>query len=460
MTRNLIFLIFFGFVCFFVSVKDVGAQNYTSRASEDVINYSVSTTSTGPATANTPISLIDAIKAANAYNPRIEAARQQFAVSETDISLAESGKRLSLEATGSYGYLDQENSFTEADGSSISGETSNLAINLRQPLFTGYQTRNAVASATALAAASKVQIKAIEQQVFLEVATAYLDVQRDSNTLNLNLENLDTLNDQLEANEKRYALKDTSLTDVARSKSAVASALSRIADARASFAASRSTFFRLTGLSPENLVPLTSDLKGPPTLDVFLEKVLRHNASIISARHTLEASDYDVRQAKGARLPTIDFNSSLSRNESPQNFGLFSDNRVTTSASANISVRVPIYQAGQEFDNITRAKQLRRLRQIELTQTTADIRDDSRIVWDRLISTRAALASHEEAVRAAEIAAEGTRKIYRSGLISAIDLIDTEQILLNNKIDFERAKHDHLVTLYTLLSIMGEISYQ
>jgi len=417
----------------------------------------VGTTATSLTSAHSPITLNDALWAAHKSNPRIEAARQQYSVSETDIRLAKSGKRFSLEANGSYGYLDQENSFSQAPNSEIDGDVSNLSLDLRQPLYRGFQTKNAIESATSLAAASKVQIDEIEQDVFLEVATAYLDVQRDLNILNLAQENLNTLKDQLEANEKRYALKDTSLTDVARSKSAVASALSRIADARASFAASRSTFFRLTGLPPEKLQPLTSEPATPPSLDVLIEKVMTHNASIAAARHTLEAAEYDVKQAKGARLPTVDFNSSLSRNEGPQNFGLFSDNRVTTSASANISVRVPIYQAGQEFENITRAKQLRRLRQIELTQTTTNVMDTGRISWDRLISTRSALASHEGAVQAAETAAKGTREIYRSGLISSIDLIDTEQILLNNKLDYERAKHDHLVTLYTLLSIIGEI---
>ena len=437
-------------------VGQANAQGLAKDAAVDPITNAAPFALIPPA----PVSLKDALRAASTFNPRIEAARQQFAVSETDISLASSGKKPTIDANASYGYLDQDNSFSQATDQSISGETSNLGINLTQPLFRGFQTRNAIASATSLSAASQVQIDGIQQQVFLEVATAYFDVQRDSNILNLNQESLETLNEQLEANEKRYEFKDTSLTDVARSKSAVASALSRTADARASYAVSQSTFFRLTGLSPANLVGLTSEPVIPSNIEVFLTKALRNNASIITAQHALEAADYDVKQAKGARLPSVDFNTSVSRNQSPQNFGPFSDNRVTTSASANISVRVPLYQGGQEYDNIKRAKQLRRLREIELTQTTANVRDSSRIVWDRLISTRVSLVSHKEAVQAAEAAAIGTRKIYRSGLISAIDLIDTEQILFNNKIEFEAAQHDHLVTIYTLLSIMGEIKHE
>jgi len=44
-------------------------------------------------------------------------------------------------------------------------------------------------------------------------------------------------------------------------------------------------------------------------------------------------------------------------------------------------------------------------------------------------------------------------------LISAIDLIDTEQILLNANINHERAKGDYYVSHFTVLSLMGAISY-
>ena len=157
-------------------------------------------------------------------------------------------------------------------------------------------------------------------------------------------------------------------------------------------------------------------------------------------------------------MPTVDFNTSLNRNDGPVNFGTFSDNRVTTSASANVTVRVPLYQAGQEFGNIKRAKQVRRLREIELQQINANVWDESRTVWDRLHATQTTLSTYQEAVNAAQTAALGTRKIYQSGLISAIDLIDTEQTLLNTKIEHERARHDHLTSLYSLLSLMGAIS--
>jgi len=330
---------------------------------------------------------------------------------------------------------------------------------LTQPIFRGFQTRNSISEATSLSLAEQLEISSVEQTVFLEVATAYFGVQRDLNILKLNEDNLDTLKGQLEANQKRYELKDASLTDVARSQTAVASALSRNSTATSDYAATQSRFFRLTGLQAENLAPVATPPTLLPSLAEFQTIVQERNASILSAQHALDASDFALKQAKGARLPTVDFNTSVSRNEGPVNFGAFNDDRVTTSASANVTVRVPLYQAGQEFGNIKRAQQVRRLREIELLQVNANVRDESRTIWDRLEATKATLSTAEAAVQASQTAAEGTRKIYRSGLISAIDLIDTEQTLLTAKTEYERAKHDHMVTLYTLLSLMGDISF-
>ena len=437
--------------------KSVASQTH-QQSRTNIISSPSPISLPGLETTGAPISLQQAFRAAYRSNPEILAARQEFEISETDIDLAKSGRKPLIEANASYGYLDQDSRFDEAPSSSISGDTSNLGVSLSQPIFRGFQTRHGISQAQSLSLANQLEIESVEQRVFLEVATAYLGVQRDLNILRLNVENLETLKGQLKANQKRYELKDASLTDVARSQAAVAGALSQVAASRSNYTATKSRFFRLTGLQADNLVPLSNPSTTPPPLEEFVTIVQKRNASILSAQHALEASESALKQAKGARLPTVDFNTSLNRNDGPVNFGTFSDNRVTTSASANVTVRVPLYQAGQEFGNIKRAKQVRRLREIELQQINANVWDESRTVWDRLHATQTTLSTYQEAVNAAQTAALGTRKIYQSGLISAIDLIDTEQTLLNTKIEHERARHDHLTSLYSLLSLMGAIS--
>ena len=296
------------------------------------------------------------------------------------------------------------------------------------------------------------------QQVYLEVATAYFNVQRDLSILRLNEESLETLKEQLKANEKRYELSDTSLTDVARSKSAVATAYTRVASARASHAVSQSLLHRLTGLSGRRLAESITLPNTPSSPKSGFTKLLHNNSAIASARLTVEAAEYGVKEAKAMRLPSIELNSSVNRGRSPENFGTFSDDRTTTSARASISLRVPVFQADQEFAQVKRAKQVQQYNEIQLSHTIATARDNFSAIWDRFEASKLALASHDNAVEAAEVAAIGTRKIYQSGLISAIDLTETERILLESKIGRERAKYETFVNAYTLLSMIGEIS--
>ena len=411
----------------------------------------------GQPVSSKPLNLHSALAAAYDYNPRIRAARKEYDISQTDIRLSKTLRRPTIDATASYGYLHQDNSFTSAEDSSLSGDTSDISVNFRQPLFRGFQTRNRISGSKSTAYAVKMQQMRMEQTVLLEVVTAYMDMQRDKKLLALNLDNLEVLQSQLTANEKRYSYQDASLTDVARSKSAVASAKARIADSQASLTTSRSTLSRLTGLPSSDVVAISTVPSLPRSISDFLNESLRHNPEILGAQYSLQAAEFYIKEAKGQRLPTVDFNSSVRRGERPENFGLFSDSRVTTAATATVSLRVPIYQAGQEFGNIKRAEQIKHLREIELSQTIANTRDSVRIIWQQIQALESALEAHEEAVNAAKIAAEGTRKLYQSGLISAIDLIDTELALLAANVNSEITRRDYYVTIYNGLSIQGAI---
>jgi len=138
MKLNYIALIGYGLAINSLTFGLTSAQTSTDPALSELYAASIS------APAYQILSLQSALRAAESYNPRIIAARLQYAISETDIRLARSGRKPLIEANASYGYLDQDNSFTSAPGSSLSGETSNIGLSLRQPLFRGFQTNNAI----------------------------------------------------------------------------------------------------------------------------------------------------------------------------------------------------------------------------------------------------------------------------------------------------------------------------
>ena len=77
--------------------------------------------------------------------------------------------------------------------------------------------------------------------------------------------------------------------------------------------------------------------------------------------------------------------------------------------------------------------------------------------WNQLIAARANIDSTEESVRAAEIAAEGTREEQKLGLLTTLDVLNAEQELRNDELSAVAARHDEYVAAATVLSAMGRL---
>jgi outer membrane protein len=77
--------------------------------------------------------------------------------------------------------------------------------------------------------------------------------------------------------------------------------------------------------------------------------------------------------------------------------------------------------------------------------------------WNQLIAARASIDSTQESVRAAEIAAEGTREEQKLGLRTTLDVLNAEQELRNDELSATTSKHDEYVAAATVLSAMGRL---
>jgi outer membrane protein len=77
--------------------------------------------------------------------------------------------------------------------------------------------------------------------------------------------------------------------------------------------------------------------------------------------------------------------------------------------------------------------------------------------WNQLVAARTNIDSTDEAVRAAAIAAEGTREEQKVGLRTTLDVLNAEEELRNNELSATAAKHDEYLAAATMLSAMGRL---
>lgn len=400
--------------------------------------------------------LIDTLSATYQYSPTLDAARAQQRALDEDIARANSGYRPNINASANVGRqrIGTVSPLPGQSGHSV-GSPRGYAIDLVQPLFTGFQTTNAVNSAEANDRAGRESLRNTEQQVLLDAVTAYGDVTRDQAIVKLNENNLKFLDAELKAQRDRFAVGEVTKTDVAQSEARRALGQSDLDQARANLKSSRAIFEQVVGHPPYNLVEANPNTKlVPRSLQDAIAIGTKENPIVVQALYSEQAARYTVDQIRGQLLPQAQ----LEANYTDQYDGSEGVDE-GTSASVVASVTVPLYaQGGEIFAQVRQAKHthIAALQQIEVQRASAQ----SQVVqaWSQLVGFKAQAESDKASIVANTTALNGVREEERVGQRTVLDVLNAQQELLQSQVNLETTKRNILVASYTLVSAIGRLS--
>lgn len=134
--------------------------------------------------------LIDALTAAYATNPTLQAQRAQLRATDELVPQALSGWRPNLQAQGAYGVTSTDTTLN--NGASARDDLRPLSgsVTLSQNLFAGGRTVNATDQAEASVQSGRESLLSVEQTTLLNAVQAYMNVIRDQSVLELNRNNV------------------------------------------------------------------------------------------------------------------------------------------------------------------------------------------------------------------------------------------------------------------------------
>jgi len=400
--------------------------------------------------------LIDSLSAAYQYSPTLDVARAQQRALDEDIAKANSGYRPDINASANVG---RQNTGTVSPLPGQSGHTLSsprgYAIDLVQPLFTGFQVTNAVNAAEANDRAGRESLRNTEQQVLLDAVTAFGDVTRDQAIVKLNENNLKFLDAELKAQRDRFAVGEVTKTDVAQSEARRALGQSDLDQARANLKSSRAIYEQVIGHPPSNLIEANPNTKlVPRSLQDAVAIGTKENPLVVQSLYQEQAARFTVDQVRGQLLPQAQLEANWTDQFDPQE-GVDEG----TSASIVGRVNVPLYaQGGGVFAQVRQAKHnhIAALQQIEVQRSSAQ----SQVVqaWSQLVGFRAQSESDKASIVANTTALNGVREEERVGQRTVLDVLNAQQELLQSQVNLETTKRNILVASYTLVSAIGRLS--
>jgi outer membrane protein len=377
-----------------------------------------------------PHTLQEALVAAYSTNPTLLAARAALRAVDEGVPQALAGWRPTISVTGQFGA--QNGAFaTASSGGHFTQDTKpqyTTAATITQPLYRGGRTEATTHAAENRVLSQRGRLIATEQLVFTNVVTDYVNVIQTEQLLQLDINNEQVLTRQLQATNDRFRVGEITRTDVAQAEAALAGARSTRQTAEGNVQTARAAFQRDVGFLPNQLVvpqPLALPVKSAAEASRI---AAANNPTLIYTMFDAAASKDAVDQAFSALMPTV---SAVGQATTSKNSSL--TETTTKGVAALVSVTVPIYQGGAEYSAVRQARQTEQQSRKTVDDTRRQVIQAALSSWEQLVANRAAIDSQRAAVRANEIALEGTQREAIVGSRTTLDVLNAEQTLLQSR---------------------------
>jgi outer membrane protein len=406
--------------------------------------------------------LIQTYEKALSYDSGIASARASFEAQQaaSDISRSKLLPQLGASADANY---------TDSDGPSqnVDYTTLGLGLQLTQPVFRADAWFNYDASKFQTDSA-RAQYHLAQQQLILDVASAYFDVLRAQDTVTTLRATETAIQRQYDQAQERFDVGLIAITEVLEARATFDDIRSQRIAAENSLNITREQLARLTGEYTEQLDNLRQNFPlNPPepmNPELWETTALEQNWSIQAAIFDLKASEETLKAAKAGHYPTVDFQASYGKSKIG---GLDSSgtvvqqrNGTTTQGVIGFQLNVPLYSGGGIQAGVRQQRSLLTVAEESLNTVRRDVRVDTRsrfLTINNNIETASAL---NRTIISRRSALDATRAGYDVGTRNIVEVLDAERAYYVALRDFANARYDYVVNSLRLKQSAGILSPQ
>lgn len=326
------------------------------------------------------------------------------------------------------------------------------------PVYQGGRVRNAISGAERRIEGGQFNLRAVELSLFSQVVAAYMDVIRGQSLVELSRNNVQVLEVNLRATNNRFQVGDLTRTDVAQSESRLALANGDLKSAEASLIAARERYIQLVGHEPVDLQP-PPPLPGlPANVDEAVDTALASNPDLAAAHKIREASGYDVRVAKGQRLPTLSAFATGTQDTDLKSVAGATSANDTGRLVVGARLTLPLYQGGRPGAQVRQSQAYQQQAIEQETSVERSVIAQTRSLYSSWQASNEVITSSRTAVSASALSLQGVRAENSVGTRTILDILNAEQESFSARVQLVTAERNAYVAAFSLLAAMGRIS--
>jgi adhesin transport system outer membrane protein len=385
-------------------------------------------------------------------NPEILSSRQQLLARENEISGVKAGFLPSLDLELGIGREGTESPAT--GGSDVELTRKESALRLRQLIYDGSATASEVDRQKARYNSQLFDTVATEQQIALRVTEVYINALRQSELLQL-------LRGSLDAHQNIYDQMSLRSDAGVGSRSDLDQIAARLALAKSNYIAGQnnlqdavSNFYGVVGYLPESSTmerPLPFTLTDK--LETSLQIAFANHPQLKSADADIEAAKAQHRASKSSFYPTLTLEGDRTINEDID--GVEGTNEDWAIA---LRLRYNLYRGGADIARKNQTAELIGEAQQVRATTKRQVEEGLRLSWSAYTFTSQQIEFLTTYVNSVVATREAYQKQFNIGRRSLLDLLNTENEVLDAKSNYLNADYDRLLARYRVVQAEGNLT--
>ena len=327
-------------------------------------------------------------------------------------------------------------------------------LGLRQPVFAWGRYLNAYQGAQLDLEAVRTELQSGLNQLSLDVSEAFHGVLLAQEFAKVARQSVALVQEQLNMAQKRFDAGAVTNFDVLRAEVQLANTKTQLIQARNRVVVAQNAFKNLLNIDLADEIHLTGSFKFLEESDLELDALMllaKENRPEIQQLELSEAAGQKrVDVAKTGNRPDV---SLFSNYQVDDNEKLTKMNRIW---NIGVQINIPIFDGIATRATVQQAKSGLKQTQLAKQQRINIVEFEVRTAYLNLIQAKSSIAVQKETVAQAVESMRIANLRYDNGMLTSVELTDTQLALAQAEVNHLQARHDYVVEFARLERAVGQ----
>jgi len=395
---------------------------------------------------------------------------------EATQELIKQGKSLflpSITVDASFDKRDKERKFLTSSLPSndlLSGKKTNYntydyGVTVKQPLFNYSAYAQYKKILTQIDLSDKQLIKT-QQDLIFRISKIYFETLLAKDQVDLFQYQRASIQEQLSKAEVQFEAGLISVTDINEAKTKKALIEAQQIGAIQKLKIKKREIQLITGKLPGKLTPLNPIITFTEVdnlADNWILIAQENNLELQIKKDELKIAEREIDSRRSDHYPTIDAIANRSRNWDKGGYpygAIKNEGMRSYSDTIGVEISIPIFSGGMTSSKVREAVLLKSKLEEDVEYLRRGVELKVRDYYLSLQTNFSEISAYQQAMEAATLQLESTKLGFQEGLRNSVEVLDSQQILFNAKLNILESRYNYIMNLINLKLSSGMLSIE